>query len=185
MFGLNLRSVRYTHPSSVRSPNRAANVAHQAVQGIGSLATPLVAHPLGVEQHEQVQLARVSKLARAESAHAEHGEPARRCRFVIVGRCEGAAGCGFPKEMVESAGERGVGEAGEGRGHGLWRPCAGELGERRGERRPPLGRPKPPGEGAAVAIARSGTRQRVEHALECGVRAALGQDAKLGRLAAQ
>ena len=59
------------------------------------------------------------------------------------------------------------------------------MGESGGEQRPPLGRPKPQAESAAVTGAAGSIRYLVERALEGGVRASLGHQAKLGRLARQ
>ena len=62
---------------------QGGEIAHEAVQSLRRLAPPPVPHAFGVEEHEQVELARIGELARAEPAHAEHGQPARR-RLVLV-----------------------------------------------------------------------------------------------------
>ena len=141
-----------------------------------------MAHALGVEQHEQVERARIGELAGAETAHAEHGEPRRR-RFVPVGRREAAPREGLPQQVVERAGEHGIGKPAERLGDPIQRPGAGDFGERHGERRAPPERPKPAGEDAAICRLTGGVRDLVERARVRGAGALLGHLPKLSRLA--
>ena len=163
---------------------QGGEIAHEAVQGLRRLAPPLMPHAFGVEEHEQAELARIGKLARAEPAHAEHGQPARR-RCILVWGCESAPRGGIPKQVVERAREHGIGEPGEGCGDPIEGPRACDVGKRDGQRRPPPELPKPTGEDAAVAARAGGARYLVERARERSARALLGHQAKLGRLAGQ
>ena len=155
------------------------------MHGLRRLAPPPVAHTLGVEEHDQGELARIGELARPERPQAEHGEPAGRRRLVRVGGREDAAGDRRAKQMVERAGEHGIRDAGEGRADRLRRPGAGNVGKGGDERRPPPGRAQPQDDAAAIAAAAGGARHALQRALEGSVGAALGHDAKLGRFAGQ
>ena len=164
---------------------QVSEIANQAVQGLCRLAPPPVAHTLGVEEHDQVEPARISELPRAESADTEHGQPARCRRLVLVREGKHAARRCRTEKMIQSGGEDRLRQPGEGSGHPLERPGAGDVGECDGERRPSLGRAQPRGECATVAAPTGAVRNLVEGSLERSVGAAFGHDAKLSRFAAQ
>ena len=164
---------------------QGGEVANQPVKRIRGLAPPAVLHPLRVEQHEQVELARIGELACAECADAEHGQPAHRCRLIAIHGHEGAARRCLRKQLVERAGNGGIGEAGQGFRHLVQRPGPGNVGQRDSEQCPPLGRLEPLEKGAAAIGAVRGTRYLLDCVRECRVRAVLGHQAKLGRLAGQ
>ena len=81
------------------------------------LAPPTVLHPLRVEQHEEVERARISQLARAERADTEDGHPACSTRLVAIRGLEDTARRCLLEQPVKSAGDGGIGNAGQGRRH--------------------------------------------------------------------
>ena len=163
---------------------QGGEIAHEAVQCLGGFASPPVLHAFGIEQHEQVELARIGELACAEPANAEHGQPARH-RFVLVWRREDAPCGGLPEQVVERAFEHGIGKPGESCGDPIERPGPGQIGERYGERRPPLGAPQQPGEDPAISRLTGGVRYLRKRARKRSARALFSHQAKLGRLAGQ
>ena len=114
-------------------------VDQRAGEAHGERHRPLAAaigHALGLEQHDQVDVARVVELEGAELAHAEDHDAAGAERLVRrVGRDLATLGRLAQREL-ERARDGEIGEAGERRGDLLERPQAGDVGER-GEQREP------------------------------------------------
>ena len=159
--------------------DQRAGQAHRA--GHRRLAAA-VAEALGVEQDDEVDVARIVELAAAELAHAEHDQARFGGRPVGSAAVDLAARRRVAQGQLERPLDREIGEPAERRGHALERPEAGEVGQRHQERDPPL----------ALAQARHQPRAPVagggadlgEQPLEGGIRSAgqeRAQDLGLGQ----
>ncbi len=89
---------------------------------------------LGIEEDDQVDVARIVQLAPAELAEAQHHETGAGLRILTVGREEAAGGGGLEQHRVEGRADGGVREVGERRRHPLQRPDAADIGERHEKR---------------------------------------------------
>ena len=101
--------------------------AHEQDLRLDALAHP---HQLAVEEHDQVDVAGIVELARAELAHAEHdpaGALVRRRRIVR----HDLAGLGrLAQDEAHGGADRGIGEIGQRARHRDHVPDAAEIGER-------------------------------------------------------
>ena len=94
------------------------------------------AQPFGREQDDQVEVAGVVQLERAELAHAEHGDAGRGLRIGLAVKLEIAALGGLQQCLVERLADRQIGEARRAR-----RSSARATTDRRCRRAPPRARP--------------------------------------------
>ena len=98
-----------------------------------AVAAP-VGQPVACEQDDQVEIAGIVQLERAELAHAEHGD-ARGClRVGRVAELELAALGGFQQGLAQGPTDRQIGKAAERPGDLLERPAIEDVGERHRER---------------------------------------------------
>ena len=137
---------------------------------------PAIAQPLGVEEHDQVDVARVVQLAGAELAHAEdeHTRGVHRCGLDL------AAASALREQMGERALDRAVGQIGERLGDLLERPQAGEVAQTHQERVAAAGAAQA-GHQPGSLRGRHGGELRREHA-ESPVRTLLAQQPQHARL---
>ena len=90
---------------------------------------------VGIEQHDEVDVARVVELARAHLAHGEHHIAGADLRTLGIGRREMTGLLGPGQKMADRKGNGGVGERGERLGDAHHAPHPADVGERDEERR--------------------------------------------------
>ena len=92
-----------------------------------------------VEQQDQVDIARIIELARAQLAHAEDDEAGAWLDPLGIGEGEGAGRGRVAQERPGGGAEGGLGQAREGIRHPFESPGTGNIGQCDGERGAPLG----------------------------------------------
>ncbi len=92
-------------------------------------------HRLGLEKHDQVDVAGKVEFAGAHLAHGEHEQPAVLLWTVRIGREQTAARRFLPKRMVKRHPDRGNRKLRQRRRHPHHRPDAADVAERDEERR--------------------------------------------------
>ena len=101
-------------------------------------ASPGIAQLRRVEEHDEVDIAGIVELARAELAHAEHDEAAVALRLVRMGEFDFPGGGGCCEKMPHRAAERRLGDGAQGARDTFQRPQPGDVGDGDQQRRPPL-----------------------------------------------
>ncbi len=136
-----------------------------------------VPHALCVKQQDEVDIAGIIELARAELAHAENQEPASLLNVAIIGQRD-LAGGGVAQQMAGRRAERRVGEVAERGGDALERPQPGDVGETDKQCRAALGDAQLAHQGIGVGVLLVVPRtaspvERFQELGEGGVRSAL------------
>ncbi len=139
--------------------HEAHEVAGEPREKLMRALPPAIAHALGIEQHDQVDVAGIVELARAQLAHAEHDEPALALGILHVRDLELSAMMGGAQQEAQRRAQAQVRKLGQGRGDALERPPARDVRERHQERRPSFG-------GAKAAHERGPVRLRRQIAVE-------------------
>ena len=90
---------------------------------------------VGIEQHDEVDVARIIELARTHLAHGEHHIAGADLRTRGIGRREMTGPFGPGQKMADRKGDRGVGERGQRLGDAHHAPHPADVGERNEKRR--------------------------------------------------
>ncbi len=113
--------------------------------------SPALIGDLGrVVEDDEIDVARIIELPRAELAHADDDEPGVMTRPRRIGEGELAAGGGPRQQVVGGDREGGVGELAQPTGDRGERPLAGEIGQRDHERQAPPRHPEQRHQGGGI-----------------------------------
>ena len=117
--------------------------------------SPALIGDLGrVVENDEVDVARVVELPRAELAHGDDDEPGVVAGPRRIGEYQLAAAGGPGQQVVGGDRQGGVGELAQPSGDRGERPLAGEVGQRHGERQPPPRHPEQRHQGGGIGHCR-------------------------------
>ena len=155
--------------------HQAHETSGQAHEMVVQFLGPVGSDAFIVVQHDEVDIAGIVELPRAQLAHAEDHQSRTLFGVVGIGQGEGARGGGGAQQVPRGAAERELGEIGKRARDLLEGPGAGDVGHRHREGHPPLGDPQIAGQPVAVETVVAGASQSAHHPGAGGV-GALGQN---------